>query len=147
MCYHHAWQSKALHYLMLVAVPALQGTLDHSLSKLLGTPNGTARAQLRMLEIPPLDVPLKKPHWFISRPKCRARARAQGAQASDFPLPSPANPPPWHRAGLCIPISVASGFLNNTPVVAIMIPIVKAWSARIGVPITQLLVPLSFASM
>lgn len=45
------------------------------------------------------------------------------------------------------PIAVISAFLNNTPVVAVMIPIVQKWSADINISAQQLLMPLSFASI
>ncbi|KAL7547056.1 hypothetical protein ACHAWF_010378 [Thalassiosira exigua] len=48
---------------------------------------------------------------------------------------------------LMLPISVVSAFLNNTPVVVIMIPILQKWGKNIGVSPAQLLVPLSFASI
>ena len=52
---------------------------------------------------------------------------------------------------LMLPIALVSGFLNNTPVVAVMIPIVQRWGkglATAGVTgPRQLLVPLSFASI
>ena len=48
---------------------------------------------------------------------------------------------------LMIPISIVSAFLNNTPVVAIMIPIVQRWGTNVGINPQQLLVPLSFASI
>lgn len=48
---------------------------------------------------------------------------------------------------LMVPIMVVSAFLNNTPVVAVMIPIVQKWSKTIRVSPQQLLIPLSFASI
>ncbi len=48
---------------------------------------------------------------------------------------------------LMIPIAIVSAFLNNTPVVAVMIPIVQKWSKNIGKSAQQLLIPLSFASI
>lgn len=48
---------------------------------------------------------------------------------------------------LMIPISIVSAFLNNTPVVAVMIPIVQRWAKNIGISVQQLLIPLSFASI
>ena len=48
---------------------------------------------------------------------------------------------------LMAPIAVVSAFLNNTPVVAVMIPIVQRWSKNIRVHVQQLLIPLSFASI
>jgi Na+/H+ antiporter NhaD/arsenite permease-like protein len=48
---------------------------------------------------------------------------------------------------LMIPVAIVSAFLNNTPVVAVMIPIVQRWGKNIGISTQQLLIPLSFASI
>ncbi|EJK77635.1 hypothetical protein THAOC_00520 [Thalassiosira oceanica] len=48
---------------------------------------------------------------------------------------------------LMIPIAIISAFLNNTPVVVIMIPIVQKWGKNVGIAPSQLLIPLSFASI
>ena len=48
---------------------------------------------------------------------------------------------------LMVPVAVVSAFLNNTPVVAILIPIVKQWAARIRLAPGQLFIPLSYASI
>mmetsp|Transcript_10992 Transcript_10992/g.24601 ORF Transcript_10992/g.24601 Transcript_10992/m.24601 type:complete len:1321 (-) Transcript_10992:427-4389(-) len=48
---------------------------------------------------------------------------------------------------LMVPISIVSAFLNNTPVVAVMIPIVQRWGRNIHISPRQLLIPLSFASI
>ncbi len=48
---------------------------------------------------------------------------------------------------LMLPISGMSSFLNNTPVVAMMIPAVKEWSKKIGVNPSRLMIPLSYASI
>lgn len=48
---------------------------------------------------------------------------------------------------LSLPVAVVSAFMNNTPVVAMMIPVVEGWSMRTGHPSSKLLMPLSFASM
>lgn len=48
---------------------------------------------------------------------------------------------------LMVPISFVSAFLNNTPVVAVMIPIVQKWAKNINISVQQLLIPLSFASI
>jgi hypothetical protein len=45
------------------------------------------------------------------------------------------------------PIAIVSAFMNNTPVVAVMIPIVQKWSKNINKSAQQLLIPLSFASI
>lgn len=48
---------------------------------------------------------------------------------------------------LMAPVSGISAFLNNTPVVALFIPVVTQWSRRIGVAPSKLLIPLSYASI
>ncbi|GMI01604.1 hypothetical protein TrVE_jg9815 [Triparma verrucosa] len=48
---------------------------------------------------------------------------------------------------LMVPIAFVSAFLNNTPVVMVMIPIVQRWAKTIKQPSSQLLIPLSFASI
>ena len=48
---------------------------------------------------------------------------------------------------LMIPIATLSAFLNNTPIVAVMIPITLRWAKHIGVPRQQLLIPLSYATI
>ncbi|CCE24562.1 SLC13 family permease [Methylotuvimicrobium alcaliphilum] len=48
---------------------------------------------------------------------------------------------------LVLPIIPLSAFLNNTPVVATMIPAVTRWSKRIGVSPSKLMIPLSYAAI
>ena len=45
------------------------------------------------------------------------------------------------------PSAVASAFLNNTPIVAMLIPQVTAWASRRRVSVSKLLMPLSFAAL
>ncbi|MGC9327251.1 MAG: SLC13 family permease [Candidatus Hinthialibacter sp.] len=45
------------------------------------------------------------------------------------------------------PVMALSSFLNNTPVVAMMIPAVKDWAKQFRLPVSQLLIPLSYASI
>jgi di/tricarboxylate transporter len=47
-------------------------------------------------------------------------------------------------ARLLIPSGVASAFLNNTPIVAMLVPQVVSWSERRGEPPSRLLMPLAF---
>mmetsp|Transcript_26730 Transcript_26730/g.53353 ORF Transcript_26730/g.53353 Transcript_26730/m.53353 type:complete len:1289 (+) Transcript_26730:191-4057(+) len=54
---------------------------------------------------------------------------------------------PSAQIRLMLPIALVSAFLNNTPVVVVMIPIVQKWGKNIGISQSQLLVPLSFASI
>lgn len=45
------------------------------------------------------------------------------------------------------PVILLSGFLNNTPVVATMIPAVHAWSRKINIPRSKLMIPLSYTAI
>jgi Na+/H+ antiporter NhaD/arsenite permease-like protein len=48
---------------------------------------------------------------------------------------------------MCAPVTVFSAFMNNTPIVAMMIPVCEGWAAESDLSIKVLLLPLSFASM
>jgi di/tricarboxylate transporter len=48
---------------------------------------------------------------------------------------------------LMLPVSALSAFLNNTPVVALFIPVVIEWCNRIRINPSRLLMPLSYASI
>lgn len=48
---------------------------------------------------------------------------------------------------LMIPVAFFSSLLNNTPVVAMMVPVVTDWSRRMNFPASQLMMPLSFAAI
>jgi di/tricarboxylate transporter len=48
---------------------------------------------------------------------------------------------------LAAPVMALSGFLNNTPVVATMIPAVTRWAKQLGIPASTLMIPLSYASI
>ena len=48
---------------------------------------------------------------------------------------------------LFAPTALLSGVLNNTPVVAMLIPRVQAWSRQRGLPASKLLIPLSTAAI
>lgn len=45
------------------------------------------------------------------------------------------------------PVAGGSAFLNNTPIVAMLVPEISAWSSRHGRAVSRLLMPLSFASI
>jgi len=58
--------------------------------------------------------------------------------------------PRFHPAAvlrLCIPAAFASAFLNNTPLVAMLLSIVENWAAKCDLMPSVLLMPLSFASI
>ena len=48
---------------------------------------------------------------------------------------------------LMAPVTLLSAFINNTPVVAMYIPLVRDWARRIRISPSKLLMPLSFASI
>ncbi|MEQ9463696.1 MAG: SLC13 family permease, partial [Haliea sp.] len=45
------------------------------------------------------------------------------------------------------PVALLSAFLNNTPIVATMIPAVNSWARRIGVSPSKLMIPLSYSAI
>jgi len=48
---------------------------------------------------------------------------------------------------LMVPVALSSSVLNNTPVVAMMLPAVSDWARRYKIPVSQLMMPLSFAAI
>jgi di/tricarboxylate transporter len=48
---------------------------------------------------------------------------------------------------LMLPVALFSSVLNNTPVVAMMIPAISDWARRMKIPASQLMMPLSFAAI
>lgn len=51
------------------------------------------------------------------------------------------------QARLMVPVTVVSAFLNNTPIVAVMLPAVRDWAKRLDLPASKLLLPLSYATI
>lgn len=45
------------------------------------------------------------------------------------------------------PVAALSAFVNNTPLVATMIPVVHSWSRRINIPASKLMIPLSYTAI
>ena len=45
------------------------------------------------------------------------------------------------------PVMVMSAFFNNTPIVAAFIPALEKWSRRTGIPVSKILIPLSYAAI
>lgn len=48
---------------------------------------------------------------------------------------------------IMIPVALISAFLNNTPVVLMLIPVVQSWSRRSNFPVSKLLMPLNNAAI
>ncbi|MGN8158670.1 SLC13 family permease [Salinisphaera sp. RV14] len=51
------------------------------------------------------------------------------------------------QAQVMLPTTLMSAFLNNTPVVAALIPVIGDWARKYQLPVSQLLMPLSFAAI
>lgn len=48
---------------------------------------------------------------------------------------------------LALPVAGASAFLNNTPIMAMLIPQVQSWSSKYKISVSKFLMPLSFATI
>ncbi len=48
---------------------------------------------------------------------------------------------------MMLPVAAISAFMNNTPLVAAMLPAVTEWSKKYQIPVSKLLMPLSFATI
>ena len=48
---------------------------------------------------------------------------------------------------LIIPVALVSAFINNTPVVVILLPVVISLSSNMGIAASKVLIPLSYASI
>ncbi|MEZ4382900.1 MAG: SLC13 family permease [Nannocystaceae bacterium] len=67
--------------------------------------------------------------WIVARVLARPRS-VTGAQAR-----------------VMLPTAVMSALVNNTPVVAMMLPLVQSWSRRCQISVSKLLLPLSWAAI
>lgn len=56
-------------------------------------------------------------------------------------------PLPLRLLRLLIPISFFSAFLNNTPIVAMLIPGTKSWAEKEGEALSKYLIPISYAAI
>ncbi len=61
-----------------------------------------------------------------------------------FPRTAPIGPT---LARFMLPTAVLSGFLNNTPIVAMLTPRLQQWTQRRGIPASKLMIPLSYAAI
>ena len=48
---------------------------------------------------------------------------------------------------LMVPVAILSGFMNNTPIVAMYLPIVNDWARKLRISPSKLFMPLSFAAI
>ncbi len=51
------------------------------------------------------------------------------------------------QAKILLPVALGSAFLNNTPIVAMFIPVIRDLARSVGLPATRLYIPLSYASI
>jgi di/tricarboxylate transporter len=51
------------------------------------------------------------------------------------------------QARIVLPVASSSAFLNNTPIVAMLMPLINDWAKRSRVAASQLLMPLSYAAI
>ncbi len=51
------------------------------------------------------------------------------------------------QAKIMAPVMVLSAFMNNTPIVASFIPALEQWSRKTNIPLSKLLIPLSYAAI
>jgi len=63
--------------------------------------------------------------WVLGRPRSLSRAQLR----------------------LTVPVALMSAVMNNTPVVGMLIPAVSEWARKLQLPVSRLLMPLSFAAM
>lgn len=54
---------------------------------------------------------------------------------------------PMAQTRLMLPVAALSAFLNNTPIVAMLMPIVTDWCRRTGISPSKLFIPLSYAAI
>lgn len=48
---------------------------------------------------------------------------------------------------MMLPSAILSAFINNTPQVALMIPILRVWARKVNIPPSLLMMPMSFATI
>lgn len=51
------------------------------------------------------------------------------------------------QARLVLPVAAMSAFVNNTPLVAVLLPVVEDWGRKMRLATSKLLIPLSFAAV
>ena len=51
------------------------------------------------------------------------------------------------QARLMLPVAAISAFLNNIPIVAMLVPVVEDWGRRCNISVSKLMIPLSYATI
>ena len=76
-----------------------------------------------------------------------AGVRSSQALSFLYPLMAPRSPSvPAAIARLMIPTALISAFVNNTPIVAILAPLVQRWAAAAKIAPSKLLIPMTYAT-
>ncbi len=63
------------------------------------------------------------------------------------PLLGPPRSDPSAQLRITGPVALLSAFMNNTPLVAVMLPVVNDWARKYGLSVSKLMIPLSYASV
>lgn len=58
-----------------------------------------------------------------------------------------AGSPRWKLMRLLFPVASISAFFNNTPIVAMLIPVVRSWTVKNEYSVSKFLIPLSYAAI
>ena len=53
----------------------------------------------------------------------------------------------WFLLVMILGVAIASAFVNNTPIVVVLLPVILSLSRKMDVPASKLLIPLSYASI
>ncbi len=51
------------------------------------------------------------------------------------------------QSRIMFPVMSISGFMNNTPLVAVLLPVVNDWAKKLNMPVSKLLIPLSYSAI
>ena len=52
---------------------------------------------------------------------------------------------PDAQTRMFLPVAIVSAFINNTPIVILLIPVLQVWSRNIGIDVGQLMLPMVYA--
>jgi di/tricarboxylate transporter len=69
------------------------------------------------------------------------------ARVNDYVFGRSRSGPKRKLLRMLIPVTGISAFINNTPVVAMMLPMVRGWSEKYNYPLSKYLIPISYAAI
>ncbi|NNE46699.1 MAG: SLC13 family permease, partial [Rhodothermales bacterium] len=141
----HAWLTLAVILGMVVA-----------LAKDLARPDLVLLGSLGILLVAGIVTPIQAFAGFSNSAVLAVGALfivAQGLQRTgslgflDGLLFAESSRPVVHLPRLMLPTSLLSAFLNNTPIVAMVMPRLQRWAERKGVSASKVMIPLSYAAI